>query len=114
MLAYGDKISDEIVVVKVLRSLPIKFDHVVAAIEESKDLKTFTFDGLMGSLQAHEARINRNHTQEEEHAFQIHGEQSFDVTTLESLVIRKKIVGQSKVKQNIQKKNMSNKMNVYS
>ena len=74
MLAYGDKISDEIMVAKVLRSLPVKFDHVVAAIEESKDLKTFTFDELMGSLQAHEARINRNHTQEEEQAFQIQGE----------------------------------------
>ena len=43
-----------------------------------------------------------------------HGEQWFDVTTVESLVIRKKIVGQSKVKQNIQKKSMLNKMNVYS
>ncbi|XP_023755295.1 uncharacterized protein LOC111903769 [Lactuca sativa] len=76
MRAYGDKISDEIMVAKVLRSLPVKFDHVVAAIEESKDLKTFTFDELMGSLQAHEARINMNHTQEEEQAFQIQGEQN--------------------------------------
>lgn len=58
--AYRDKISDEIMVAKALRSLPVKFDHVVTAIEESKDLYTFTFGELIGSLQAHEARINRN------------------------------------------------------
>ncbi|GJU61667.1 hypothetical protein Tco_1243502 [Tanacetum coccineum] len=51
-----------------------KFDHVVAAIEESKDLSVFSFDELMGSLQAHEARINRNTNKEEEKAFQIRGE----------------------------------------
>nr|GEX87700.1 UBN2 domain-containing protein [Tanacetum cinerariifolium] len=74
MKAYGDKISDEIVVAKVLRSLPAKFDHVVAAIEESKDLSTFSFDELMGSLQAHKARINRSNTHGEERAFQTRGE----------------------------------------
>ncbi|KAI3507208.1 hypothetical protein L1887_22073 [Cichorium endivia] len=76
MRAYGDKVSDEVVVAKVLRSLPSKFDHVVAAIEESKDLAVFSFDELMGSLQAHEARINRAQVQEEENAFQLQGEQN--------------------------------------
>jgi gag-polypeptide of LTR copia-type/Domain of unknown function (DUF4219) len=36
----GKNLSEKIVVMKVLRSLTIKFDHVVAAIEESKDLST--------------------------------------------------------------------------
>nr|GEX54736.1 UBN2 domain-containing protein [Tanacetum cinerariifolium] len=53
------------------------FDHVVAAIEESKDLSTLSFDELMGSLQAHEARINRSATKEKEKAFQIKGETDF-------------------------------------
>ncbi|XP_020243384.1 uncharacterized protein LOC109821619 [Asparagus officinalis] len=60
MRSYGEEITDETVVVKVLRSLTPKFDHVVAAIEESKDLSIFSFDELMGSLQAHEARLNRS------------------------------------------------------
>ncbi|GJR53334.1 retrovirus-related pol polyprotein from transposon TNT 1-94 [Tanacetum coccineum] len=74
MRSYGEKITDETIVAKVLRSLHPKFDHVVAAIEESKDLSVFSFDELTGSLQAHEARINRNTDKEEEKAFQIRGE----------------------------------------
>ncbi|KAB2600511.1 hypothetical protein D8674_042975 [Pyrus ussuriensis x Pyrus communis] len=34
--SYGDAILDKKIVEKTLRSLPPKFDHVVAAIEESK------------------------------------------------------------------------------
>jgi gag-polypeptide of LTR copia-type len=35
---FGDTMEEKIVVAKVLRSLTPKFDHVVPAIEESKDL----------------------------------------------------------------------------
>ena len=56
---FGEQCSDQIVVARVSRSLTSKFDHVVAAIEESKDLSIFSFNELMGSLQAHEARMNR-------------------------------------------------------
>ena len=38
MRTYGEKISDETIVAKVLISLTPKFDHVVATIEEVKDL----------------------------------------------------------------------------
>nr|GEZ63560.1 DUF4219 domain-containing protein/UBN2 domain-containing protein [Tanacetum cinerariifolium] len=69
MRAYDDKVADEIVVAKILRSLSPKFDHVVAAIEESKYLSTYFVDELMGSLQTHEARINKNMAKEDEHAF---------------------------------------------
>ncbi|GJY66280.1 hypothetical protein Tco_0468518, partial [Tanacetum coccineum] len=70
MRSYGDSITDETVVAKVLTSLTPKFDDVVAAIEESKDLSIFSFDELMGSLQAHEVRINRTFAKVEEKAFQ--------------------------------------------
>ena len=47
--SYGDEIKDKKIIEKVLRSLPFKFDHVVAAIEESKDLSKFTLQELMGA-----------------------------------------------------------------
>nr|GEW03870.1 retrovirus-related Pol polyprotein from transposon TNT 1-94 [Tanacetum cinerariifolium] len=74
MRSYGEKVTDEAVVEKMLRSLDPKFHHVVAVIEGPKDLSVFSFDELMGSLQAHEVRINRSTVREEEKAFQIKGE----------------------------------------
>ena len=74
--SYGEEVSERTVVTKVLRSLTPKFDHVVAAIEESKNLSTYSFDELMGSLQSHEAKINRTEEKSEENAFQIKGEGS--------------------------------------
>ncbi|KAL4035058.1 hypothetical protein IC575_003732 [Cucumis melo] len=71
MQTYGETIKDQTIVEKVLRSLTPKFDHVVAAIEESKNLFTFTFIELMGSLEAHESRINRSMERNEEKAFQV-------------------------------------------
>lgn len=66
MRTYRAKVDDQIISENVLHSLTLKFDHVVAAIEESKDLSVFSFDELMGSLQAHEVRINRTKGKEEE------------------------------------------------
>ncbi|KAL9241306.1 hypothetical protein vseg_015437 [Gypsophila vaccaria] len=54
MRTYGEKMTDEQVVKKVLRSLTNKFDYIVTAIEESNDSETYLFDDLMGSLLAHE------------------------------------------------------------
>ncbi|XP_042019053.1 uncharacterized protein LOC121766887 [Salvia splendens] len=56
MGSYGESISDEQVVGKVLTSLSESFDYLIPAIEESKDLSTYTFDELMSSLLAHETR----------------------------------------------------------
>jgi hypothetical protein len=61
---------------KVLRSLTPKFDHVVAAIEESKDLSTYTFDELMGLLHVHEIRLNRSEERADTKAFYAKGETS--------------------------------------
>uniref|UniRef100_A0A803MD58 Retrovirus-related Pol polyprotein from transposon TNT 1-94-like beta-barrel domain-containing protein n=1 Tax=Chenopodium quinoa TaxID=63459 RepID=A0A803MD58_CHEQI len=44
---------------------------------ESKDLSSFTFDELMGSLLAHESRMKKSATKVEEKAFQVKGESSF-------------------------------------
>ena len=61
---------------KVLRSLTANFDYIVAAIEESKDLSTYTYDELMSSLQAHEARAGKSSEKLEEKAFQVKEETS--------------------------------------
>ncbi|XP_024036216.1 uncharacterized protein LOC112096774 [Citrus clementina] len=66
----GDSIEDEKVNEKVLRCLPPKFDHLAAAIEESRDLSKMTFSDLSGSLPSHEQRINRPSSQPTEQAFQ--------------------------------------------
>ncbi|XP_037493577.1 uncharacterized protein LOC119370128 [Jatropha curcas] len=71
MHAYGEQISNETIVAKMLRSLTLKFDLVVAAIEEAKDLSVLSVDELMGSLQAHESRINRSSEKNEEKALQV-------------------------------------------
>ncbi|CAN0829366.1 Retrovirus-related Pol polyprotein from transposon RE1 [Linum grandiflorum] len=42
MKLYGEDITDQRIVEKMLRSLPEKFDPIVAAIEESKDLSKLT------------------------------------------------------------------------
>ncbi|GKC21964.1 retrovirus-related pol polyprotein from transposon TNT 1-94 [Tanacetum coccineum] len=71
MKSYGENVTDEVTVSKVLRSLSSNFDHVVAAIEESKDLSVYTFDELMSSLLAHEDRIGRSQEKSVEKAFQV-------------------------------------------
>ena len=45
------------VVGKILRPLAPKFDHVVVAIEESKDLSKLTKEELQGMLESHERRM---------------------------------------------------------
>ncbi|KAG6470996.1 hypothetical protein ZIOFF_072087 [Zingiber officinale] len=39
MRLYGDKIGDDAVVEKILRTIPLKYDHVVASIQESHDIE---------------------------------------------------------------------------
>jgi hypothetical protein len=56
----GEDYQEQRIVEKILRSLPHKYDNLVMTIEEAKDLTILTMDELMGTLQTHEHRINRN------------------------------------------------------
>lgn len=57
-----------------LRSLHSRFNHIVVAIEESKDLEILSLEQLQYSLEAHEARINeRNAEKDVVEALWVHG-----------------------------------------
>ncbi|XP_078153550.1 uncharacterized protein LOC144548693 [Carex rostrata] len=59
----GEFLSDARVVEKILRSLAEKFENVVCAIEESKNLEEMSIDDLASYLEAHEQR-NKKKKQE--------------------------------------------------
>ena len=65
----GETIEQSTVVSKILRSLTVKFNYVVCAIEESNDLSTLSIDELHGSLLVQEQRMQGY--QEEEHVLKI-------------------------------------------
>ncbi|XP_028089090.1 uncharacterized protein LOC114289543 [Camellia sinensis] len=59
MRRYGEKMESLQVIEKILQSLSPKFEHVVVAIEKSKNLSAMTTDELIGTLEIHEQRINK-------------------------------------------------------
>lgn len=48
--AYGEKVTERVVVTKVLRSLIPKYNYIVIAITEAKDLTKITLNELSSSL----------------------------------------------------------------
>jgi len=56
--SLGEKMSDEKLVRKILKSLPKRFDMKVIAIEEAQDISNMKVDELIGSLQNFEIVVN--------------------------------------------------------
>ncbi|XP_024193672.1 uncharacterized protein LOC112197283 [Rosa chinensis] len=69
MKVHGERMEQNVVVEKILRSMTSKFNYVVCSIEESNDLSTMSIDELHGSLLVHEQRMQGY--QEEEQALKI-------------------------------------------
>ncbi|XP_057865580.1 uncharacterized protein LOC131073209 [Cryptomeria japonica] len=56
MRGLGETVDEPIVVKKVLRSLPSRYDSKVSVVEEAKDIKKFTLDELHGTFTTCEMR----------------------------------------------------------
>lgn len=71
MRLNGEDIEEKRVVQKILRSLIRKFEYVVVAVEESKDLSVLSLENLLGILQSHEFRMRNFDDDSTEKAFQV-------------------------------------------
>ena len=67
--SHGETLEERRIVEKFFRSLPSRFDAIVVAIEETKDLSYFLVDEVHASLMSHEHRLNRAKNSLLEHAF---------------------------------------------
>lgn len=67
--SHGKTLEERRIVEKILKSLPARFEAIVVAIEETKDLSQFSVDDLNASLISHEHRLNRATSSSLEHAF---------------------------------------------
>ncbi|XP_074289012.1 uncharacterized protein LOC141614155 [Silene latifolia] len=70
MKIYGEDISDKRIVNKTLCSLDNKFNFIVIAIKESKDVDTLSPQELFGYLQAHESKVSGRNEGSSEGTFQ--------------------------------------------
>jgi hypothetical protein len=69
MRGLGETIDDSLLVQKILRSLPERFNPKVSAIEEMSELKTISLDQLLGTLIAYEMRISTDQNASREASF---------------------------------------------
>jgi hypothetical protein len=56
--SHGETFEDRRVVENILRSFPTRFESIVVAIEETKNLSQFSVDELHASLISHEHRLS--------------------------------------------------------
>ncbi|KHN17115.1 hypothetical protein glysoja_011589, partial [Glycine soja] len=72
MKTCGESLSDQMILEKILRTLSPRFDHIVVAVEESKDLERLKIEELQNSLEAHEQRlIERANSRDLKQAMQV-------------------------------------------
>ncbi|XP_073223464.1 uncharacterized protein [Cicer arietinum] len=57
MRTIGESLTEVVIIEKILRTLTQRYDHIVVAIEESKDLDKMKVEDLQGSLEAYELRV---------------------------------------------------------
>jgi hypothetical protein len=56
IIGLGEEIEESVIVQKVLRSLPMRFDPKISTLEERSDLNSISMDELHGIFTAYEMR----------------------------------------------------------
>lgn len=73
MKGCREPINDLMIIENIMRLLPQKFDYIVVAIEESRDLSKLKIEELQSSLEAHEMRLlYRNPIKKDEQVLKAH------------------------------------------
>jgi sirohydrochlorin ferrochelatase len=57
IIGLGEEIEESVIVQKILRSLPIKFNPKISTLEERSDLDSISMDELYGIFIAYEMRM---------------------------------------------------------
>jgi hypothetical protein len=69
IMGLGEEIKEYVIVQKVLRSLPMRFDPKILTLEEREDLNSISMDELHGIFTAYEMRVEQENTDIKEEAF---------------------------------------------
>jgi hypothetical protein len=96
MKALGEEIEEPSLVQKILRSLPDRFNPKVSAIEELNDIKTLSFDQLLGTLTAYEMRIVTDKTTSREASFKADKNEDCEPDEIEAKFVRRLKKGSGK------------------
>jgi hypothetical protein len=96
MKGLGENFDDSLLVQKILRSLPDKFNPKVSAIEELNDLKTMSIDQLLGTLTAYEMRINKYKSSTREASFKVDNNTDSELDDIEAKFVRRLKKGSGK------------------
>jgi hypothetical protein len=69
IIGLGEEIEESVIVQKVLRSLPMRFNPKISTLEERLDLKSISMDELHGIFTEYEMRIEQENLDVKEVAF---------------------------------------------
>jgi hypothetical protein len=76
IIGLGEEIKESVIVQKVLRSLPMRFNPKISTLEERSDLKSISMDELHGIFTAYEMRTEQENPDVKEAAFKASKDQS--------------------------------------
>jgi hypothetical protein len=69
IIGLGEEIKESVIVQKVLRSLPMRFDPKISSLEERVDLDSISMDELHGIFTAYEMRTEQKNPDIKETTF---------------------------------------------